>query len=92
MISKVIHTPSAVQLQTFKNMTFFKMSKFDNLPDFECQNMILNVKVLYLASVRMPNMILNDKLRYSARFRISGYKFECQNTIFGKITNAKIGF
>ena len=71
VISKVILTPSAAQLQTFKNMTFFKMSKYDIRPDFECQNRILNVKVRYSASVRMPNMILNVKIRYSAHFRIS---------------------
>ena len=71
VISKVIRTPSAAQLQTFKNMTFFKMSKYDIPPDFECQNSILNVKVRYSASVRMPNMILNVKIRYSAHFRIS---------------------
>ena len=71
IISKVILTPSAAQLQTFENMTFFKMSKNDIRPDFECQNRILNVKVRYSASVRMPNMILNVKIRYSARFRIS---------------------
>ena len=70
-ISKVILTPSAAQLQTFKNMTFFKMSKYDIRLDFECQNRILNVKVRYSASVRMPNMILNVKIRYSAHFRIS---------------------
>ena len=70
VISKVILTPSAAQLQTFKNMTFFKMSKYDIRPDFECQNRILNVKVRYWASVRMPNMILNVKIRYSAHFRI----------------------
>ena len=58
VISKVILTPSAAQLQTFKNMTFFKMSKYDIRPNFECQNRILNVKVRYSASVRMPNMIL----------------------------------
>ena len=51
VISKVILTPSAAQLQTFKNMTFFKMSKYDIRPDFECQNRILNVKVRYSASV-----------------------------------------
>ena len=71
VISKVILTPSAAQLQTFKSMTFFKMSKYDIRPDFECQNRILNVKVRYSASVRMPNMILNVKIRYSAHFRIS---------------------
>ena len=71
VVSKVILTPSAAQLQTFKNMTFFKMSKYDIRPDFECQNRILNVKVRYSASVRMPNMILNVKIRYSAHFRIS---------------------
>ena len=71
VISKVILTPSAAQLQLFKNMTFFKMSKYDIRPDFECQNRILNVKVRYSASVRMPNMILNVKIRYSAHFRIS---------------------
>ena len=71
VISKVIFTPSAAQLQTFKNMTFFKMSKYDIRPNFECQNRILNVKVRYSASVRMPNMILNVKIRYSAHFRIS---------------------
>ena len=51
IISKVIFTPSAAQLQTFKNMTFFKMSKYDIRPHFECQNRILNVKVQYSASV-----------------------------------------
>ena len=51
VISKVILTPSAAQLQTFKNMTFFKMSKYDIRSDFECQNRILNVKVQYSASV-----------------------------------------
>ena len=71
VISKVILTPSAAQLQTFKNMTFFKMSKYDIQPDFENQNRILNVKVRYSASVRMPNMILNVKIRYSSHFRIS---------------------
>ena len=74
VISKVILTPSAAQCQTFKNMTFFKMSKYDirpDQPDFDCQNRILNVKVRYSASVRMPNMILNVKIRYSAHFRIS---------------------
>ena len=75
----VILTPSAAQLQTFKNMTFFKMSKYDIRPDFECQNRILNVKVRYSASVRMPNMILNVKIRYSAHFRISKSDFECPN-------------
>ena len=62
IISKVILTPSAAQLQTFKNMTFFNMSKYDIRPDFKCQNRILNVKVRYSASVRMPNMILNVKI------------------------------
>ena len=71
VISKVILTPFAAQLQTFKNMTFFKMSKYDIQPDFECQNRILNVKVRYSTSVRMPNMILNVKIRYLAHFRIS---------------------
>ena len=51
IISKVILTPSAAQLQTFKNMTFFKMSKYDIQPDLECQKRILNVKVRYSASV-----------------------------------------
>ena len=45
IISKVVHTPFAAQLQIFKNMKFFKMSKYDIRPDFECQNRILNVKV-----------------------------------------------
>ena len=71
IISKVILTPSAAQLQIFKKMTFFKMSKYNIWPDFECRNRILNVKVQYSASVRMQNMILNVKIRYSARFRIS---------------------
>ena len=71
IISKVVLTPSAAQLQTFKNMTFFKMSKYKIRPNFECQNRILNVKVQYSASVRMPNMIFNVKIRYSARFRVS---------------------
>ena len=98
VISKVILTPSAAQLQTFKNMTFFKMSKYDIRPDFECQNRILNVKVRYSASVRMPNMILNVKIRYSAHFRISKRilnvvmrlrpNFECQN----RILNVKIRY
>ena len=29
------------------------MSKFDIRPDFECQNRILNVKMRYLARIRM---------------------------------------
>ena len=55
LISKVILTPSAAQLQTFKNMTFFKMSKYVMRlrPNFECQNTILNVKIRYSAAVRM---------------------------------------
>ena len=60
-------------------MTFFKMSKYDIRPDFEFQNRILNVKVRYSASVRMPYMILNVKIRYSAHFRISKKDFECRN-------------
>ena len=43
VISKVILTPSAAQLQTFKNMTFFKMSKYDIRPDFECQSTIFGL-------------------------------------------------
>ena len=45
IISKVILSPSAAQLQTCKNMTFFKMSKYDIRPDFECQNRIFNVEI-----------------------------------------------
>ena len=52
IISKVILT-SAAQLQTFKNMTFFKMSKYDIWPYFECQNRIVNVKILFSASICM---------------------------------------
>ena len=98
VISKVILTPSAAQLQTFKNMTFFKMSKYDIRPDLECQNRILNVKVRYSASVRMPNMILNVKIRYSAHFEFQNRilnvlmrlqpNFECQN----RILNVKIRY
>ena len=98
IISKVILTPSAAQLQTFKNMTFFKMSKYDIRPDFERQNRILIVKVRYSASVRMTNMILNVKIRYSAHFQIKNRilnvemrlrpNFECQN----RILNVKIRY
>ena len=41
VISKVILTPSAAQ--TFTNMTFFKMSKYDIRPDFECQSTIFGL-------------------------------------------------
>ena len=100
IISKVILTPSAAQLQTFKNMTIFKMSKYDIWPDFEGQNRILNVKVRHSASVRLPNMILNVKIRYSAHFRFEFQNrilnvemrlrpnFECQN----RILNVKIRY
>ena len=51
------------------------MSKYDIQPQFKCQNRILNVKMGYLATVKM-----------------SKQDFECQNTIFGSISNVKIGF
>ena len=43
VISKVILIPSAAQLQTLENMTFFKMSKYDIRPDFECQSTIFGL-------------------------------------------------
>ena len=70
IISKVILTPSAAQLQTFKNMTFSK-----------CQNTIFGP-------------ISNVKIGFT-RFGLSlnaKYDFECQNTIFGSFSNFKIGF
>ena len=68
------------------------MSKYDIRPVFECQNRILNVKIRYSAQVRISNRIMNIKIRYSASVRMSKYDFECQNTIFGPISNVKIGF
>ena len=38
------------------------------------------------------NKILNVKIRYSARIQMSNLDFECQNAIFGPISNVKIGF
>ena len=43
------------------------MSKFDIRSKFECQNKILNVKIRYLARIR----IRMSKMRYSARIRMS---------------------
>ena len=36
--------------------------------------------------------VLNVKIRYSASVLMSKQDFECQNTIFGSISNVKIGF
>ena len=37
------------------------------------------------------NRILNVKIRYSAQVRMSRKDFECQNAIFGAISDVKIG-
>ena len=68
------------------------MSKYDNRPQFECQNRFSNVKIRHSASIRMSkydfkcqNRIfgLNSNVRIG--FRMSKYDirlpFECHNGI-----------
>ena len=38
------------------------------------------------------NRILNIKIAFSDSVRMSKLDFECQNTIFGLVSNVKIGF
>ena len=57
IIYKVILTPSAAQLQTFKNMTFFKMSKYDIRPDFECQSTIFGLSSIAKYDFECQNTI-----------------------------------
>ena len=38
------------------------------------------------------NRILNVKIRHAASVRMSNQDFECQNTIYGLITNVKMDF
>ena len=68
------------------------MSKCDVPPKFECQNRILNVKYDIRPQFECQNRILSVKIRYSAPVRMSKWDFEYQNTIFGPISNVKIGF
>ena len=84
-------------------MTFFKMSKYYIWPDFqmskydirldlEFQNIILNVKIRYLARYRMPKLDFecqNTIFDTSSNVKIG---FECQNMIFAPISHFKIGF
>ena len=49
----------------------FLMSKYDILPDFECQNRILNVKIRYSAPFLMSKFDFYVKIRYSAPFLMS---------------------
>ena len=55
----------------------FSMSKYDIPPQFDCQNRTLNVKLRYLASVRMSNTSMNVELQYLASVRVSKWDFEC---------------
>ena len=56
------------------------MSKYNFRPQhaqFDCQNRTLNVKLRYLASVRMSNTSMNVELQYLAAVRVSKWDFEC---------------
>ena len=68
------------------------MSKSDILPQFECQNRNLNVKIRYSAPVRM------FKYDFECQNSINGPNsngktdFECQNSMIGPSLNVKIEF
>ena len=47
------------------------MSKYNIHPQFESQNRNLNVKLRYLASVRMSNTSLNVEVQYLPSVRVS---------------------
>ena len=47
------------------------MSKYDILPDFECRNRILNVKIRYSAPFLMSKFDFYVKIRYSSPFLMS---------------------
>ena len=68
------------------------MSKYNIHPQFECQNRTFNVKLRYLASVRMSNTSMNVELQYLATVRLSKWDFESQSTIFDPSLTVKIGF
>ena len=68
VISKVILTPSAAQLQTFKNMTFFKMSKYDIRPDFECQSTIFGLSSNATYDFECQNTIFGSFSNFKIRF------------------------
>ena len=61
------------------------MSKYDIRSQFECQNRILNVKIRYLAKVRMSKY---DSEYQNTIFGPISPDFECQN----RILNDKIRF
>ena len=63
------------------------MSKFDIRPEFECQNRISNVKMRYLARIRMSKNKDEKRKTKNEKFDIRS-KFECQN----KILNVKIRY
>ena len=72
------------------------MIKYYIRPYFECQNsrLIANVKIGIWTSkydirphFECQNRILSVKIQYSAPVRVSKYDYECQNTIFGPISN-----
>ena len=58
------------------------MSKYNIVPQFECQNSILNIKIPYSAPVGCQNRILNVKILYKASVGMSKYDtrldFKCQ--------------
>ena len=47
------------------------MSNYDIQARFECQNMIVNVKIRYSVSFECLNRNLNVKIRHSAPVRVS---------------------
>ena len=45
----------------------FRMSKFDIPPEFECQNRISNVKILYSVPIRVLDIILSLPFLYKIK-------------------------
>ena len=71
VISKVILTPSDAQLQTFKNMTFFIMSKYNIRPDFECQSTIFGLSSNAKYDFECQNTILGSFSNFKIGFWMS---------------------
>ena len=68
------------------------MSKFDIRPEFECQNRISNVKIRYLARIRMSKYDFecqNSIFGLSSDVKIG---FECQNSYSARIRMSKYDF
>ena len=64
------------------------MSKYDMLPQFECQIRILNVKIQYSAKLECQNRKKYDmRPQFECQFRILNVKIDIEPN-----SNVKIGF